>query len=127
MEIPFINIAAKNNYEFGFKLGSALSERINKRIETNKKMYRRNGVNYFYSLVDEEKKFLPGMKKYFPNLLIEAQAMSEGAGVDFDEILVRLCGEELLSFSVPKCTSISVKTTTGDVLLGHNEDWLSEY
>ena len=72
--IPFIEINAKDNYEFGYKLGKALKERIHERLRKSKEFFRKktaNGKN-FELLEKKAKRFIPALEKYFPHLLIEA-------------------------------------------------------
>lgn len=120
-KIPFIKIVAKDNYEFGFKLGRLLSKKIKLRIEKNKKIY------YKKNTIQKARNFLPDIKKRFPKLLTEIKAMSDGANVPFEDLLVLNCEEELLDFFVPHCTSIAIYSNNKKIMLGHNEDWLSTY
>lgn len=129
--IPFIEIEARDNYEFGFKLGRALKKQICYRIEKNKEIYKKKAYNSgnFSILIKKAKKFLPEIKKRFPKLLIEAKAMALGAGVNFDELLVLMCDEEIVDFKVYPlhCTSVAIRTPNNKILVGHNEDWFPEY
>src|SRR3989339_429403 len=102
--ISHIKIKADDNYEFGFKLGKALG-----------------------GLIKDAQGFLPKIKRKFPELIEEIKGMSQGAGVAFEELLVLNCEEELLDFFIPRCTSVAVHIGNGEILLGHNEDWLSTY
>ncbi|MBM3228567.1 hypothetical protein FJZ20_01635 [Candidatus Pacearchaeota archaeon] len=125
-KIKYVKIEAENNYEFGFKLGKALSRNIKRRIRKNKKIYRRKGISYS-QMMKGAKKFIPAIKKKYPLLLEELRGMSVGSKVPFEDLLVMQCEEELLDFYVEKCTSLAVKTKNGEIYLGHNEDWLKEY
>ena len=124
--IPYIKIEAKNNYELGFKLGKRLKENIKNRLATAKRLYRKMGAMNFSKLSQTASKFLPATTKYFPELVTEVQALSEGAGVKLEELMVLMCEEEILNIKIPKCTSIAIKTDH-TVLIGHNEDWLTSY
>ncbi len=127
--VVFIEINAKDNYDFGFKLGKALKKEIHYRIKKNKGLYKKmasNGKN-FLKLEEEAKKFIPAIQKNFPHLLIEAKAMAEGAEASFDELMVLICENEILKFNVLHCTCLALKTDDGSILLGHNEDWDSSY
>jgi len=124
--IPFFSIKAKNNFEFGLKLGQKLRLQIKKRVNDNKKFYKSEGMKDFPELIKIARKFLPDIEKYYPCLLAELRGMSEGADIDFDKLLVLMCEEELWDFRGSHCTSIAIKTRNG-VLLGHNEDWFSAY
>jgi len=127
--LPLIKINAKNNEEFGYKLGKALKTQIQTRLEKNKIIYWKNSRNKedFSVLIKKSKKFLPAIKKYFPHLLIEAEAMAHGAGVPFEELFVLMCENEVVDFKILHCTSIAIRTDEGKILIGHNEDWFPEY
>lgn len=125
-KIPFISIEAKDNFDFGFQLGKALSKRIKLRIQKNKILYREERMKNFSDLIETARKFLPAIKKYYPELLRELEGVSLGAKVNFDELLVLMCEEELLDFRIPHCTNIALQTKSGP-LLGHNEDWSPSY
>ncbi|PIR92930.1 hypothetical protein COT99_03580 [Candidatus Falkowbacteria bacterium CG10_big_fil_rev_8_21_14_0_10_43_10] len=124
--IPYLKITAKNNYELGFKIGVKLKDRIKKRLSANKKLYQKMRTKNFTDLAEMALKFLPATEKHFPELVIEAQALSRGADVKFEELMVLMCEEELIDLNVPKCTSVALKTKDA-VLVGHNEDWLNSY
>ncbi|MBU1992305.1 MAG: C45 family peptidase [Patescibacteria group bacterium] len=126
-KIPFIKVYAKNHEDFGYQLGKALSKKIASRIKANKIAYKKRGAKDFDILIKDAKKFLPAIKKEFPNLLKELKCMSKGAGVSFDELLVLNCEEEILDYYIPHCTSIAVHTGDGQILIGHNDDWMEEY
>lgn len=129
--IPVMKIEAGNNYDFGFKLGKALRERINARLEKNKEFYRKKSYNYhgFKRFVRTASKFLPETKKRFPYLIEEAKGMAEGAGIQFEELFVLMCDEEFIEFKVYPlhCTSVAIKTRDNKILIGHNEDRFPEY
>lgn len=130
IHIPFIQIKAKDNFNFGLQLGEKLSRQIKKRIKDNKILYKEKGIKKFSDLIKTAQKFLPAIKKYYPKLLQELEGMSTGAKVDFNKLLVLMCEEELLDFRTSRCTShctnIALQTKKG-ALLGHNEDWLPAY
>jgi len=127
--IPFVTINAKDNYEFGFKLGKALRKNIQFRLEKNKEIYKKKCCREadFSVLIEKSKKFIPVVKRNFPNLLEEAKAIAEGAQVSFEELFVLMCDEEIVNFETLRCTSIAVRTEDNSILLGHNEDWIPEY
>lgn len=134
--IKILKIEADSNYEFGFKLGKSLKKEIKERIEKNKKIYweRSTNKNEYSKLVKKAKKFLPTIKKCFPNLLIEAEGLAKGSETSFDDILVLICDEEIVDFGFTKkdtkpkhCTTVALKTDDNQFLLGHNEDWFPEF
>ncbi|MCX6807812.1 MAG: C45 family autoproteolytic acyltransferase/hydrolase [Patescibacteria group bacterium] len=124
--IPYLQIKAKDNFEFGLKLGEKLGKQIRKRIRDNKVLYKKKKMKNFAGLIKTAHKFLPSIKKHYPELLRELAGMSAGAKVDFNELLVLMCEEEILDFRVPHCTNIALQTEKG-ALLGHNEDWVEDY
>ncbi|MBI2105943.1 hypothetical protein HYT56_03845 [Candidatus Woesearchaeota archaeon] len=127
--IPFININAKNYSDFGFQLGSKLKSRIKLRIKANKKIYRNMGFTNYSEFVDFSKKFLPAIRRYYPELFDQVEAMSLGADVDFDDLLVLMCEEEFIDskLTFPRCTNAALRTYDNKILLGHNEDWIPGY
>ncbi|MBU2639480.1 MAG: C45 family peptidase [Nanoarchaeota archaeon] len=131
-KIPLININAKTHSDFGFKFGSKLKKQIQFRLKKNKEMYSKYAVNgrHFSIYVKKAKKFLPKIEKNFPHLLEEAKAMAEGAEVPFEELFVLMTDEEIVTFKMFQplhCTSLAIRTQDDNILLGHNEDWFSEY
>lgn len=122
--IRHVRIEAKDNYEFGFRLGGALSKEFRRRSDENKKIYKREGMNYS-KLLEISQKFIPAIKKTYPHLLKELRGMSDGSKIPFKDLLVMQCDEEF--DYVQKCSSLAVKTKDGEIYLGHNEDWLKEY
>src|SRR3989344_7033278 len=121
--IPYLKITAKNNNELGFKIGVKLKDRIKKRLAVNKKLYQKMRMKKFSVLAEMALKFLPAAEKNFPELVDETRALSRGAELKFEELMVLMCEEELVDLNVPKCTNVALKTKNG-ILLGHNEDWL---
>lgn len=131
-KIPFVKINAKNYSDFGFKFGSKLKKQIQFRLNKNKEIYKKYALDgkHFSIYVKKAKKFLPAIEKNFPDLLEEAKAMAEGAEVPFEELLVLMTDEEIITFKMFKllhCTSLAIKTSDNNILLGHNEDWFAEY
>jgi len=125
-KLPYLKIEAKNHYDLGFFIGQKLKTQTKKRIATNKKLYEALNLKSFNNLVKTAEKFLPAVKKYYPELLEELVGMAEGAKVSLLELMVLMCEEELMDFKVKHCTSLAVKFDH-QVMIGHNEDWLSSY
>ena len=125
--IPFVQIKAGDNSEFGLLLGKKLKRQIQKRVSDNKRLYYKiERLKSFPVLIRTAEKFLPALKRRCPELLAELKAMGIGAQVPFDHLLVLMCEEELLDFRIPHCTNVAIKTGRGPVL-GHNEDWSPAY
>lgn len=124
--ITSLTIHAKDHAEFGYKIGKKLAREIHARITTNKRVYKTERKKTFADLIPVAQRFLPAVATYHPYLIGELEAMSEGAKVSFDDLLVMMCEEELLDFKMPHCTNIAIRTDMG-ALLGHSEDWLPMY
>lgn len=124
--IPYIEIKAKDNFDFGLQLGKKLKRHIQKRIQNNKRLYKKERLKNFSDLVEAAQNFLPAITKHYPELWAEAEGMSRGADVQLNDFLVLMCEEELLDFAIPHCTNVAVRTKEGTIL-GHNEDWLASY
>ena len=133
--IHSIKIEANNHYDFGFKLGSSLKEKINLRLAKNKIAYKNRGVKDYSKLVKFSRKFLPAIEKRCPQILDEMKGIRDGSSASFEDLLVMQCEEELLDFRIPHfyikvghhCTNIAMKTYDNKMLVGHNEDWMPEY
>jgi len=125
-EIPYIQIRAKSNYHAGFQIGKLLANQIRRRLNINKKMYKKLMPHDFGQLKKIAVRFLPETMNFFPLLVEEARGMSDGSGVPFDDLMVLICEEELLDIKIHKCTSVAVRNDK-EILVGHNEDWLASY
>lgn len=125
--LPFIDIKARDNYDFGLQLGAALKAKLRRRLASNlRSLYPSLHFPDLPTLVTRARKFLPAIRKRYPHLLDELRGVSEGAGLPLDSLLVMSFDEELMSLAVPRCTSLAVRQE-GRVLLAHNEDWLPGY
>lgn len=124
--IPSISIRAKTHYEFGYAYGRKLARQVHDRLLANRAMYKDLGA-HFPSMVKDAKRFIPAVKQKFPELLQEVRGMADGASVPFAHLFAINCEEELLDYFIPHCTSVAVQTKSGDLLIGHNEDWLQSY
>lgn len=76
-------------------------------------------------------KYLPFVQEYYPQYIEEILGISEGAQVEFDDLMVVNAMEAVTmdALHLTKCTSLAVneeRTADGHVLIGHNEDWLPD-
>jgi isopenicillin-N N-acyltransferase-like protein len=74
----------------------------------------------------ESLKFLPYAEAAYPRFVEELRGISEGAGVEFENVWLLNCYEEVTEIQPMSCTSLAVRddrTADGHVLLAHNEDW----
>jgi isopenicillin-N N-acyltransferase-like protein len=79
----------------------------------------------------QARKYLPFAQERYPQYVEEIMGISEGAGVDFDDLTVLNAMEAVTmdALHLTKCTSFAVngeRTADGHVLVAHNEDWLPE-
>lgn len=74
--------------------------------------------------------FLSPIVKYYPKIMEEIFGMSEGAKINLRDLMLAMFDEETYVLSerprLPKCTTIGAHLNNGDIVIGHNEDWLAE-
>ncbi len=78
----------------------------------------------------EARKFLPYGEAAFPDFVEELRGIAEGSSVPFEQVWMLNCYEGLAEsrHQLWGCTCIAVRddqTADGNVLLAHNEDWIS--
>jgi isopenicillin-N N-acyltransferase-like protein len=76
----------------------------------------------------ESLEFLPYAEAAYPHFVEELRGISEGAGVEFEDVWLLNCYEEVTESQPTSCTSLAMRddrTADGHVLLAHNEDWIS--
>lgn len=125
--IKFLEIKAKDNFEFGYKLGRKLVVLIKKRVD----WYVQSIPHYKVEDVkDDLEKFIPPIMKYYPHIMEEILGMAEGAKVNLINLLLAMFDEETIFLSsrprVPRCTTVGVHLDNDDIVIGHNEDWVKE-
>ena len=119
-----------SDYERGVQYGRLAQ----KKIKDGLSLYRerlKSVVHLDWREVKEQtKEFLPIINAYAPELLEEARGISEGAGVEFEEILILNCRTELQVKKTKShgdaCTAAVVlkeATADGKVILGQNWDY----
>lgn len=123
--IPFVEVEG-NNYEIGFEIGKKCKHQIRKLLKINSKRYVRISGLEFNELLEKSRNFLHHSMKNFPRYVEELVGMSCGSKVDFNQLFLLSCEEELIS-PVKKCTSIVAITPDNNIIIGHNEDWSREY
>jgi len=125
--IKFLNIKAKDNFEFGYTLGRKLSPLIKKRVD----WYLNNISSSKIKDVKEGlEKFVSPIVQYYPHILEEIMGMSEGSEINVLDLMLSLFDEETIILSerphLPRCTTFGAHLDNGDVVIGHNEDWMPE-
>ena len=119
----------------GRQYGAAAAARIRRSIECYDDAFRLRAGLDWATAVTRARAFLPAIESFAPACLQEMCGIAEGAGVDFDAILVLNCRSELMfagaraQGGVPpgECTSFAVTpqaSANGHTLLGQNWDWV---
>lgn len=125
-KIPFIE-AEGSNYDIGFAVGDACKNDIHAMLEHVKSDYEHKTKNDFTTLIEKSRRFAKICKSAHPEYVQELNGMADGAEIDFNELFVLSCTEELDWGSsdnrlLEKCTSLVAKIN-GRTVLGHNEDY----
>lgn len=125
--IKYLEIEAKDNYSFGLKLGSQLAPAIKKRWEKNQAIYHSGEWRVDDNWKEKSQQYFLYVQKHFPRIGEEIMGMSKGAGIDRHDLMLMMTEEELVVSRRNRCSTLSFRTRNGELLLGHNEDWLPEY
>jgi isopenicillin-N N-acyltransferase-like protein len=80
--------------------------------------------------LDASRSLLGYAEAAFPHLVDELRGIAEGAGVPFEDLWLLNCYEGVREMAGTRggCTCLAVRgehTTSGHVLMAHNEDWIS--
>ncbi len=123
--IPYLEVHGTHE-EVGFQIGQRLQRQIKKQIQRCDTFYQKEYKKSIVALRSVAHRFLPPAQRYFPQYVAELKAMAKGAGVLFDDVLVIMCEEEVVSVllgRIPeKCTTIGAKVKN-TYFLAHNEDY----
>jgi isopenicillin-N N-acyltransferase-like protein len=129
--LPLIHIGGTPR-EMGLEFGSARKESI-RHMVTNVRTFLEETYGQIRltwpEAILQAHKYLPFAQELTPRYVEELRAMSEGAGVSFEDLMVLNCLEAITTDALHLlgCTSFAVteeRTAEGRVLIGHNEDWL---
>lgn len=122
-----------SHYEMGRQIGEEQRDKVVKMLVSYRQMLasaeEELGLDWDRAIL-HSRKYQPFIEEFLPQYLDEVRGIADGAGVDFDDLLVLNSIEALTSDALHlKCTSIAAAgevTADGTVLIGHNEDWLPE-
>ena len=122
-----------SHYEMGHQIGEEQRDKVVKMLASYRQMLasaeEELGLDWDRAIL-HSRKYQPFIEEFLPQYLDEVRGIADGAGVDFDDLLVLNSIEALTSDALHlKCTSIAAAgevTADGTVLVGHNEDWLPE-
>jgi isopenicillin-N N-acyltransferase-like protein len=121
---PLID-ASGTNREIGRAVGEAAREQVQRAVG-----FMTEHSQWWAGVPIEQARelalrLLPLAEQRFASQIEELEGTAEGAGVQFADLLVLNCGEELTcSVAAPagRCTSIAL-AAPGRTVVGHNEDW----
>jgi isopenicillin-N N-acyltransferase like protein len=123
------------SYEIGRHYGEAAREGIFKGLDL---LLAWLGSAPYQARVDREAvlsaaaKYLPNVRKHYPEGIDKVRGMAEGAGISFEECFAVCCYTELVvayPYLAPMCTSFAVSgpaTRDGKTIIGQNVDWHPE-
>ncbi len=131
--MPLVRVAGSHG-EMGLQLGRDRALQVRSMIEMYHRLFSEAGAKLGIANWDEAvlhaHKYLPFAEESTPQYVEEMRGIAEGAGVEFDDVLVLNCMEAITSDALHLgCTSLAMGpevTATGSVLIGHNEDWIPE-
>lgn len=131
--IPFIRLTG-THLEMGRQYGEACREQVVHSIVNARKLLE-DTFPYLQLTWDaaliQARKYNPFIEERFPQYISEMVGIAQGAGVSFDEIALVNAMEAVTmdALHLTKCTSLAVaqeRSRNGNVLVGHNEDWLPD-
>jgi isopenicillin-N N-acyltransferase like protein len=122
-----------SHLDLGRQIGEACVESIHRMLDVYRQAFKIAYEEIHLTWDDavlQADKYYPYAQEHTPQFVEELSGMAEGAGVDFDDLMVLNCMEAITSDALHLgCTSIAVAaehSKDGHVLVGHNEDWLPE-
>ncbi len=130
--IKLVHVSGSHR-NMGRQIGETCVPAIEQMVENYKKLLQASYDELYLTWDDavlQARKYYPYALEYTPLYVEEMQGMAEGAGVNFDDLLVLNCMEGVMVDALHlrfKCTSLAVgaeHTRNGHVLVGHNEDWI---
>ena len=131
--LPLVRLAGSHG-EMGLQLGRDRALQVRSMIEMYRRLFAeaaaKLGVANWDEAILHAHKYLPFAEESTPQYVEEMRGIAEGAGVEFDDVLVLNCMEAITSDALHLgCTSLAMGpevTAAGSVLIGHNEDWIPE-
>jgi isopenicillin-N N-acyltransferase like protein len=131
--LPIIKVKGSHR-EIGQQIGEAFREQIRHHIQNTRQLIDSTFENLeldWDGARMQGRKYIPFAQESQPEYVEEMQGLSEGANVDFDDVVVVNALEAVTmdALHLSKCTSLAVSETNtadGHVLVAHNEDWIPE-
>ncbi|HML39118.1 MAG TPA: C45 family autoproteolytic acyltransferase/hydrolase [Bellilinea sp.] len=131
--IPFLKISGSHR-EIGRQIGEAMRTEVAHSVNNARKLltdaYDTLQLDWDGALI-QARKYLPFAEERYPQYVEELRGISEGAGVNFYDLVMVNSMEAVTTdaLHLTKCTSFAVnqdRTANGKVLIAHNEDWVPE-
>ncbi len=131
--IPLIEVYG-SHYQMGCQYGEACRDQIAHSVENARQLlsdaYENLQLTWEGARI-QARKYLPFAEERYPKYVEEMRGFADGAGLNFDDISVVNAMEAVTmdALHLTKCTSLALaqeRTTSGHVLVAHNEDWLPE-
>lgn len=128
--LPLVRARGRHG-DVGFQVGADRAAQVGHMVETYRRLFHEAGeqlgLSSWADAVRIARHHLSPIQSGLPRYVDEMRGMAEGAGVDFDDILVLNTMEAITSDRLALgCTSLAASpeaTAEGTVLVGHNEDW----
>ena len=131
--IPFLKVSGSHR-EIGRQIGEAMRTEVAHSVNNARKLltdaYDILQLDWDGALI-QARKYLPFAEERYPQYVEELRGISEGAGVNFYDLVMVNSMEAVTTdaLHLTKCTSFAVnqdRTANGKVLIAHNEDWVPE-
>lgn len=130
---PLVSVKGSHR-AIGRQIGEACAEQVRRSVANTQAL-----IAQTYEVLQltwegarlQARKYLPFAQERYPQYVEELWGLAEGAGVDFDDLMVvnALEGVAMDALHLAKCTSLAVngeRSAEGHVLVAHNEDWLPD-
>jgi isopenicillin-N N-acyltransferase-like protein len=119
-----------NPKELGFQHGTRYREMVQKNVHLYFRLFKHYAGLDRHQAISLAGRFIPAILAFDPAILEEMKGISQGAGVEFEEILAINTRTELMYpeqlATGGECTALAVlpeATAEGEMLLGQNWDW----
>ncbi|GAB4496521.1 MAG: hypothetical protein OHK0052_06570 [Anaerolineales bacterium] len=131
--MPMLRVAGTHR-QMGQQIGEAMRPQIQHSVENARRLigdsYEKLSLTWESAII-QARKYSPFTQEQYPQYFEELQGIAEGANVDLNEVIVvnTMEGVTLDALHLQKCTSMALtqeRTSAGDVLIAHNEDWLPD-
>ncbi len=124
-EFKFIRLAAPDSFGRGKEYGAQAAKEIGLCVETYREHFAHMQGLGWQDARDEAMRYLPLVSVALPEETEMLRGVAEGAGVDFEEIMVLNTRYEMLHYPQNECTTFAVlreATRDGKVFIGQNWD-----